>query len=278
MRSTQNVFTIKMATCPNPKYSTILTLKLPQTKPTISPMIRLSPAVSLVTLVASFVLANAINQPPLAFANISVISFPLPHIDRMSPSQPLFIESIRIDSESETPFAISFEKFQEKLDQFIMGLKDFIHDTIFEHEEFRFSARILAERLANLRWNAQWVSPWSYDFLVSLIYAEKMFRFMLDSAVLMDFYRMDAGMARRLIYKAIQLNVRLLKLYDAHGEPDPTIPEYSETVTRSFELLETWNELFNNIERQPHEIIVTYFSQVNHAEITLFHLKDAIVF
>ncbi|GEQ69237.1 hypothetical protein JCM33374_g2908 [Metschnikowia sp. JCM 33374] len=161
------------------------------------------------------------------------------------------------------PQNYTFEQFQAKMEAFRTCLKAFIHDTVFEEAEFRLSWKILAQKLAHLREQSQWASPWGFDVLAQLEYAETMLRTMLDSAFFMDYFTPDGGMAQRLVYKAVQLHVGLLRFYDPYGQPDPGVQGYCDNIARYFKLLNSWNEVFNGLDNQPSEVIVAFSTQIN---------------
>ncbi|QBM86401.1 hypothetical protein METSCH_A10400 [Metschnikowia aff. pulcherrima] len=137
------------------------------------------------------------------------------------------------------------------LRRFLRCLRGFIHDTTFEY--MKFSSRIsdLSEELAGIE---AIINEYGYSrktLLQQLKFTKHMLRVMIDSTELMQFYEPENGLAQGLVFKVIQLNVRLLTMCDSRGNPNPYKKGYENDVYRFVNLLASWRDLFRARTQEP---------------------------
>ncbi|GEQ69574.1 hypothetical protein JCM33374_g3246 [Metschnikowia sp. JCM 33374] len=222
--------------------------------------------------------AISVNIPRAGMENITKITLPkithpkatpsfrgeLPYIINHSPY--IYDGSVHLASRCH-------QNITAQIEIFMKCLKSFVHNTVFEDSEFRLSAHMLQNQLAHINWHIDHRKPVSLDLLTKLAFAEKVFHTMLQSAILMEFYNPDTWLAHRIIFKACQLNVVLLFLHNLLGQPDPSIPGYSESVFRSNNLLTSWKSIFLGLGDMSASLMFVFDLVIEQTENTLFVLE-----
>ncbi|KAM9887502.1 hypothetical protein OXX69_013305, partial [Metschnikowia pulcherrima] len=72
-----------------------------------------------------------------------------------------------------------------------------------------------------------------------------------------------------LVYNAIELNVKVLMLFNSRGAPDASIPKYAEQVRTHLRSVYYWDMHFRGMESVTSEMQAMFEEHIGLAEVTL---------
>ncbi|KAM9923958.1 hypothetical protein OXX59_004840 [Metschnikowia pulcherrima] len=157
----------------------------------------------------------------------------------------------KIKSTERSSSTVLLNQARKHLKRFSRYLRGFIHDTTFEYMKFSSQVTVLSEELAGIE---AIINEYGYTrntLLQQLKFTKHMLQVMIDSTELMQFYEPENGSAQSLIFKVIQLNVKLLTMCDSRGFPNPYKKGYENDVYRFVNLLASWRDLFRARTQEP---------------------------
>ncbi|KAM9933451.1 hypothetical protein OXX80_006927 [Metschnikowia pulcherrima] len=175
----------------------------------------------------------------------------------------------KIKSTERSPSTILSNQARKHLRRFLRFLRGFIHDSTFEYMKFSSQISDLSEELAGIE---AIINEYGYSrktLLQQLEFTKHMLRVMIDSTELMQFYEPENGLAQGLIFKVIQLNVKLLTMCDSRGNPNPYKKGYENDVYRFVNLLASWRDLFRARTQEPASTKLAFEQYSGQARRTL---------
>lgn len=164
------------------------------------------------------------------------------------------------------------QEVQEHLEQLIQRLKSFVHEVDFTGAEFDKYSEDLGRKLADI---SNWVESFSHieSLEERLSFAKTLFFTMKSALSYVSFYNSgDTGLY--LAQKIVQLNVRLLTLYNNQGHPDPSIEGYKNDVFTFMKILTSWRNLFDELISVSLSLRILFEDEYSKAESTLHVLKS----
>lgn len=164
------------------------------------------------------------------------------------------------------------QEVQERLEQLIQRLKSFVYEVDFTGAEIDEYSEQIEGKLTEI---SNWVLSFSHNDRLeeSLKFAKNLIFTMKSASSYVKFYNSDdtgSYLARRIV----QLNVRLLILYNNQGHPDPSIEGYKDDVSTFMKILESWKNLFDELVEAPLSLRFLFESEYLKAESTLHVLKS----
>ena len=150
------------------------------------------------------------------------------------------------------------------LSELFNNLKSFIRGNTFDAPGLLRLIPTLEDDIARIEIFIMGIFPAQLELTHKFAYLHRMYRSMVHSAKKLREYSLQKGSAQSLIFKMIQLNVRLLVLRDAHGVPDSLIENYYGTVKYFKRILPIWRRMF---ERALDRLLV--FERMFNAQMSL---------
>lgn len=150
------------------------------------------------------------------------------------------------DAISSTKLENTTRYVEEQVGRFVAHLKTFITESSFIVLKFELEIEELKQNLLKLHSDVQ-LEIHSPGLQVQFEFATHMFLVMVESAKNMEHFRVNSNAGYPLVYKVIELNVRVLALYDAYGRLDTHIDGYLSELSRLRASLDFWSERFQNL-------------------------------
>ena len=172
------------------------------------------------------------------------------------------------DSDFDAPLTKS-GLIKDRLEWFILRLKSFVHGNRFDLEGFNWLKEQLREHLEDAVQACEQLGPRRKKTLKQKDYASRLFYFVEDSAVLLDFYPLGLDRAQRIVHRVIRLNLMLIKLFDSQGNPDPLADNFAPNVYQLYDQLTEWKSVFHSIKMVPVSVKVAFKIQLAQAKKTL---------
>ena len=158
--------------------------------------------------------------------------------------------------------------------EFIEDLKTYVIIQGFNDTGFALQREMLQARFRDIETLAAPGIRCKENLRLKLEFSRQMLKIMVDSAELLQFYKLDNGMTHDLIRKLIHLNVRLLSFYDTQGVPNMSISYASRDLTQFALKLMFWQNLFMNLTDVPLSILLGFHFHFKQAEETIADLQQ----
>ncbi|KAM9937500.1 hypothetical protein OXX80_002968 [Metschnikowia pulcherrima] len=158
--------------------------------------------------------------------------------------------------------------------EFIEDLKTYVIIQGFNDTGFALQREMLQARFRDIETLAAPGIRCRQNLRIKLEFSRHMLKIMVDSAELLQFYKINNGMAQDLIRKLIHLNVRLLSFYNTQGVPDMSISYASRDLTQFALKLKFWQNLFMNLTDVPLSILLGFHFHFKQAEETIADLQQ----
>ncbi|KAM9940364.1 hypothetical protein OXX80_000193 [Metschnikowia pulcherrima] len=172
------------------------------------------------------------------------------------------------DSDFDAPLTKS-GLIKDRLEWFILRLKSFVHGNRFDLEGFEWSKGQLHKHFEDIVKGCEPLTPRGKRILQQKEYASRLFHFVENSAVLLEFYALGSDRAQRIVHRMIRLNLKLMNLFDSRGNPDPSVDDFAINVYHSYDQLTEWKSVFHSIEKVPDSVKLAFKVQLVQAKKTL---------
>ncbi|GEQ72503.1 hypothetical protein JCM33374_g6190 [Metschnikowia sp. JCM 33374] len=151
------------------------------------------------------------------------------------------------------------------LQTFLVQLRSFFNESSFDVAGFQESADNLEYYLFNIHKWARNVK--SVKISRRLGFAQWMLGNMTDAVRTLNMnFNMTHSPANYCLYKAIELNVRSLVLYDDCGQLDVDAKGYVERILLIWNSVALWERNFRNLTDVPSNLWLTFWAQLNQVK------------
>ena len=185
--------------------------------------------------------------------------------EQQKPIMRKFMHNFDFDAGS---YEVKAEESQDLLDWYVVRLKGFISPE-FAILRFERSLPDLEKELLDIDYLAEDDARHVGAVLQQLTFANRMLGVMRDSCVkLRKYYKPDSP-GHMLVYNAIELNVKVLMLFNSRGAPDASVPKYAEQVRTYLRSVYYWDMHFRGMESVTTEMQAMFEEHIGLAEVTL---------
>ncbi|KAM9906371.1 hypothetical protein OXX79_001611 [Metschnikowia pulcherrima] len=164
---------------------------------------------------------------------------------------------------------------EQSLELLAQQLATFVHEFDFDAAQFETQASILRRKVAGLTSWVEVMFSKNQQIMARLEFLHRMFC-TLDSAASYLRYFTSERPEQQLLRSLIQLNVRLLSLYNFRGEPDLSIPRFAEYVTTYSRRLDIWADMNDKLQAVPVSVRIMVKAQFDDSRASLQHLASYI--
>lgn len=154
----------------------------------------------------------------------------------------------------------------------IAKLKSFVLESSFDAKKFDAETENIKADIHALLWLIEDLKI-SKKLFDQLKFIEYMFLIMLQSSESLKEYDFFNDSDQHLMYCVLELNVRLLTMYDDVGKPDTGKIGYSYKLAKFGGLLEIWENAFLDLSEVPISTHMRFMSEVIKVEKTLEGLQ-----
>lgn len=166
------------------------------------------------------------------------------------------------------PVTAQIEATHDLLEGVFKVFKNFVTKGSFNHQGFEKQHDDLERQLLEAIKEVD-EAEFSEKLLRQLTFLKYTFHTMADSVADLNFYSMNKDNDHRLLYKVIELNVRLLALRDSYGNLDLQLHGISGKLFRFWRNLVVWGHKCKNIPEFPAGLYALYELHAMQAERTL---------
>ncbi|GEQ67669.1 hypothetical protein JCM33374_g1334 [Metschnikowia sp. JCM 33374] len=174
-----------------------------------------------------------------------------------------------VSSQNET------RKAEEILGRFVEQLKSYIKETNFDVSGFEKTTGRLKKEFQIIVETFDALPP-SEDLTHQLTVAKRVFQAMIDATWYFNHYKNFSSVGHHLVYKLIELSVRVLALQNSHGELDVHIDGYVSELTRLRDSFNFWDGRFKLLRHVSFEVLSVYYRNFNGLDQTLRVLASQI--
>ncbi|KAF7999647.1 hypothetical protein HF325_006323 [Metschnikowia pulcherrima] len=164
---------------------------------------------------------------------------------------------------------------EQLLELLAQQLATFVHEFDFDAAQFETQAQILRRKVAGL---TSWVEVMflkNRQIMARLEFLHRMFCTLNSAAAYLRYFTSERT-EQQLLRSLIQLNVRLLSLYNFRGEPDLLIPRFAEYVTTFSRRLDIWADMNDKLQAVPVSVRIMVKAQFDDSRAILQHLASYI--
>ncbi|GEQ67592.1 hypothetical protein JCM33374_g1257 [Metschnikowia sp. JCM 33374] len=189
-----------------------------------------------------------------------------PHKAKMKNISPKpFGRTVHVYKNEDGTIHVRKQNTKQLLDGFMNHLKTFVNDTHFDVYEFEDTIDIFGTLLADIESSAANQSNMT-TVLDSLTFVNLVYQRLLYAVDSLRAYDIKNSPPHRLIYNAIELNVRLLLMYDINGDLDRTIPDASSKVRFLWRCTYYWRMCFETLKNVSPAMRSLFEDQIEKAE------------
>ncbi|GEQ71900.1 hypothetical protein JCM33374_g5586 [Metschnikowia sp. JCM 33374] len=191
-----------------------------------------------VTLITSAILSSWVAAAPLIneeqkskSANLNPKQMPTMHGQIYPVDYRIFDQGLYMNKrDSEAEWLEAKNKATYYVECFLQDLRAFINDSSFDFQKFESEIAKQRETLANIEFYSETALVDQYHVDTQIYFARYMFQTMVDVTEKMKKYHQSAYPGASLVDKMIELNVRVLALYNASGLPNLSFKGYEKQV------------------------------------------------
>ena len=157
----------------------------------------------------------------------------------------------------------NYQEITKNLTTLVADLKSYTDDKAFEYRVFLPRITGIREKLADIEFAAEnmqrQINP------IQLNFARRLFSTMVYAADKMKRYTGKRGHGEALVYKVVELNVRILALRNTKGMVDCWDNSIPEAILRFEDTLTTWKEYMNEKNSTPPGMVQLFEVQSENA-------------
>lgn len=173
------------------------------------------------------------------------------------------VASARLTIQAET------QKVEDGLKLLIARMKSFVGEFEFDAKGFEGFAESFQKTLDQFHFLTDDSTGAGLDLKEQYMFTKRMLNVMLYSANLLSLYQKDDDYSLRLLCKILDLNVRMLAIFNLYGDPDLKAKGFGDRVL-SFKLsLYYWGASFDYLRKVPLDTRLIFQQQFEQAETSI---------
>ncbi|GEQ70544.1 hypothetical protein JCM33374_g4222 [Metschnikowia sp. JCM 33374] len=163
----------------------------------------------------------------------------------------------------------SFEDVGHQLQHFILQLKSFIMESYFDTFRFGIMKNQLAKTISEISFLGGNLVHGTGDVAQQYSFALVLFDTMCEAYYALKFYDHVEQPSQYLLNRIIDINVRILRLFNSHGRLDTDVEAYEEKVSEYHNSIWFWRRAFLRLEGVSQEDRAYFINQASRAVATL---------
>lgn len=172
--------------------------------------------------------------------------------------------SILKSSEDECNQKRMEHNLRNRVQQFSKTLKSYIHENLFDVRGFEKQGYMLAHEISEIMALQTMIKPGNSELNDQISMARFMFQIMSESIEPLKYHECVLTAGHSLLWSAIDLDVRLLRLFNTHGEPDITADGFAIKVFLHQKELNRLKNSFRSVSFVPYGTSVMFHKRISH--------------
>ncbi|KAM9899487.1 hypothetical protein OXX79_005700 [Metschnikowia pulcherrima] len=164
---------------------------------------------------------------------------------------------------------------EQSLELLAQQLATFVHEFDFDAAQFETQASILRRKVAGLTSWVEVMFSKNQQIMARLEFLHRLFCTLNSAAAYLRYFTSEST-EQQLLRSLIQLNVRILSLYNFKGEPDLSIPRFTEYVTTFSRRWDIWADMNDKLQAVPVSVRIMVKAQFDDSRASLQHLASYI--
>ncbi|KAM9925649.1 hypothetical protein OXX59_003735 [Metschnikowia pulcherrima] len=153
---------------------------------------------------------------------------------------------------------------RNRIQQFSRTLKSYIHENLFDVRGFEKQGYMSAHEISEIMALHTMIKPGNSELNDQISMARFMFQIMSESIEPLKYHECVSTAGHSLLWSAIDLDVRLLRLFNTHGEPDIAADGFAIKVFLHQKELNRLRNSFKSVSLAPYGTSVMFHKRISH--------------